>query len=126
MQPQQNDIEEEKLFKFVIEDDDFINSITNQFKPKQQLKDDFDFSKVDYNNYYINNGVQHIKQRLKTNLDDPYINLIINDAAKSIVTPLEEWNRRNFVNNNIQREYEEQKQETQEKENDISYITYLI
>lgn len=126
MQQQENDIESEKLFKYVIEDDDFINSITNQFKPKQQLKDDFDFSKVDYNNYYINNAVQHIKQRLKTNLDDPYINLIINDAAKSFVTPLEEWNRRNFVNNNIQREYEEEKQEKQEKENDISYITYLI
>ena len=38
MQQQQNDIEEEKLFKFVIEDDDFINSITNQFKPKQQRR----------------------------------------------------------------------------------------
>ena len=114
---QQKEIEEEKLFKYVIEDDDFINCITNQFKPKQQLKDDFDFSKVDYNNYYINNGVQHIKQRLKTNLDDPYINLIINESAKSIVTPLEEWNRRNFVNNNIQ-----VKQEKQEK----NYITYLI
>ena len=122
MQQQQNDIEEEKLFKFVIEDDDFINSITNQFKPKQQLKEDFDFSKVDYNNYYINNGVQHIKQRLKTNLDDPYINLIINDAAKSIVTPLEEWNRRKFVNNNIHNE----QQKEQKPEKDISYITYLI
>ena len=122
MQQQQNDIEEEKLFKYVIEDDDFINSITNQFKPKQQLKEDFDFSKVDYNNYYINNGVQHIKQRLKTNLDDPYINLIINDAAKSFVTPLEEWNRRNFVNDNIQNE----QQKEQKTEKDISYITYLI
>jgi hypothetical protein len=114
MQQQQNDIEEEKLFKYVIEDDDFIKSITNQFKQKQQLKEDFDFSKVDYNNYYINNGVQHIKQRLKTNLDDPYINLIINDAAKSFVTPLEEWNNRKLKNNNIQ------------NKKDISYITYLI
>ena len=120
---QQNENENEKQFKFVIEDDDFINSITNQFKPKQQLKDDFDFSKVDYNNYYINNGVQHIKNRLKTNLDDPYINLIINDCAKSIVTPLEEWNRRNFINNNTQNE---QQKEQKQEQKDISYITYLI
>ena len=123
---QQKESDEQKCFKYVIEDDDFISSITNQFKPKEQKKDDFDFSKVDYNNYYINNGVQHIKQRLKTTLDDPYINLIINDAAKSIVTPLKEWNRRNFINNNIQREYEEEKEQKQEKEKDISYITYLI
>ena len=107
---------EKRDIKFIIEDDEFIQSITSQFKlkeEKEQLKDDFDFSKVDYNNYYKNNGIQHIKSKMKSGLNDPLINILIEESAKNIVSPLEEWNNRNLVNNNIQ------------NKKDISYITYL-
>ena len=107
---------ENQNFTYVLEDEEFLQSITNQFKPKEQkeqLKDDFDFSKVDYNNYYVNNGIQHIKSKMKSNLNDPLINILIEESAKNIVTPLEEWNNRKLVNNNIQ------------DKKDISYITYL-
>ncbi len=50
---------------------------------------------------------------MKSGLDDPLINILIEESAKTIVTPLEEWNNRNFINNNIQ------------DKKDISYITYL-
>lgn len=106
-------------FTYVLEDEEFLQSITNQFKPKQpneekeQKKDDFDFSKVDYNNYYVNNGFEHIKRKMKTDLNDPLINILIEESAKNIVTPLEEWNRRNLINNNVK----EQKE--------VSYYTYL-
>ena len=111
---------EKRDIKFIIEDDEFIQSITSQFKLKEEkeqkehLKDDFDFSKVDYNNYYVNNGIQHIRNKMKSNLNDPLINILIEESAKNIVTPLEEWNNRNLVNNNIQ------------DKKDISYYTYLV
>ena len=110
---------EKQNIKFVLEDDVLLQSITNQFKSKEQIEvkeqidDNIDFSKVDYNNYYINNGIQHIKSKMKSGLDDPIINILIEESAKNIVTPLEEWNNRNFINNNIQ------------DKKDISYITYL-
>ena len=107
---------EKRDIKFIIEDDEFIQSITSQFKlkeEKEQLKDDFYFSKVDYNNYYKNNGIQHIKSKMKSGLNDPLINILIEESAKNIVTPLEEWNNRKLVNNNIQ------------DKKDISYYTYL-
>ena len=110
---------EKRDIKFIIEDDEFIQSITSQFKrkeekeEKEQLKDDFDFSKVDYNNYYVNNGIQHIRSKMKSNLNDPLINILVEESAKNIVTPLEEWNNRKLVNNNIQ------------DKKDISYYTYL-
>ena len=110
---------EKRDIKFIIEDDEFIQSITSQFKlkegkeQKEQLKDDFDFSKVDYNNYYVNNGIQHIRSKMKSGLNDPLINILIEESAKNIVTPLEEWNNRKLVNNNIQ------------DKKDISYYTYL-
>ncbi len=107
---------EKQDIKFILEDDELLQSITNQFKlteQKEDIKNNFDFSKVDYNNYYKNNGIQHIKSKMKSGLDDPLINILIEESAKSIVTPLEEWNNRNLVNNNIQ------------NKKDISYITYL-
>ena len=107
---------EKQDIKFVLEDDELLQSITNQFKQKEQkeeINNNFDFSKVDYNNYHKNNGIQYIKSKMKSGLDDPLINILIEESAKNIVTPLEEWNNRNFINNNIQ------------DKKDISYITYL-
>jgi hypothetical protein len=50
---------------------------------------------------------------MKSGLNDPLINILIEESAKNIVTPLEEWNNRKLVNNNIQ------------DKKDISYYTYL-
>jgi len=109
---------EKQHIKFILEDDELIQSITNQLKIKEQIEEqpnnNFDFSKADYNNYYINNGIQHIKNKMKSGLDDPLINILVEESAKTIVTPLEEWNNRNLVNNNIQ------------NKKDISYYTYLV
>ena len=104
---------EKENIKFVLEDNELLQSITNQFKQKEEQNNNFDFSKVDYNNYYKNNGIQHIKSKMKSGLNDPLINILIEESAKNIVTPLEEWNNRKLVNNNIQ------------NKKDISYITYL-
>ncbi len=106
-------------FTYVLEDEEFFKSITDQFKPKEPneekeyKKDNFDFSKVDYNNYYKNNGVEYIKSKMKNGLNDPLMNILIEESAKNIVTPLEEWNKRNFVNNNVNEKKE------------VSYYTYL-
>ena len=105
---------EKENIKFVLEDDELLQSITNQFKQKEEPNNNFDFSKVDYNNYYKNNGIQHIKSKMKSGLNDPLINILIEESAKNIVSPLEEWNNRNLINNNIQ------------DKKDISYYTYLV
>ena len=108
---------EKQHIKFILEDDELIQSITNQFKLKEQNEEqpinNFDFSKADYNNYYINNGIQHIKSKMKSGLDDPLLNILVEESAKNMATPLEEWNNRKLKNNNIQ------------DKKDISYITYL-
>lgn len=55
----------------------------------------------DINNYYKNKGIDHIKDNMKiTKIDDPVIDLILEEEAKKIMTPLEEWNIRGFINNN--------------------------
>ena len=53
-----------------------------------------------YNNYYKNQGIIHIKKRLKINIDDPIIDLVLEKDAEKIKTPLEEWNERKFKSNN--------------------------
>ena len=86
-----------------ITDDFFLNSLIIQLTTKQEEKEvnNFDFSKVNYNDFYKDNAEEIIKNRLKINRNDPYINLIVKEQAKLLdKTPLEDWEARNFINNN--------------------------
>ena len=81
----------------------FLNSLITQLtmKPTEKEMNNFDFSKVNYNDFYKDNAEEIIKNRLKINLNDPYINLIVKEQAKLLdKTPLEDWESRNFINNN--------------------------
>ncbi len=92
-----NDISQE-MENFIIHD------IISQFMP---MKNDTtesnetkeDISKISYNDYYINQGVDYIKRNVK--LDDPLMNLIFEKEAENITTPLNEWELRDFKNNNL-------------------------
>ena len=56
---------------------------------------------MNYNDFYKDNAEEIIKSRLKINRNDPYINLIVKEQAKLLdKTPLEDWESRNFKNNN--------------------------
>ena len=73
--------------------DDIIESLTPQ---KRQ------FELPEYNDYYKKQGINHIKKRLRINIDDPIIDLVLEKDAEKIKTPLEEWNNKGFkTNNNI-------------------------
>ena len=97
---------------FIVEDD-ILNDIINSFKIPEKY-DPFDFSKVDYNNYNKNRGIEFIKENGKIRLNDPLINLILEKEAENILTPLEEWQQRGFVNNN----------ENATKKIEVTYRTY--
>ena len=71
--------------------DDIIESLTPQKR---------EFELPEYNNYFKNQGINHIKKRLKINIDDPIIDLVLEKDAEKIKTPLEEWNERKFKSNN--------------------------
>ena len=99
-----------------ITDDLFLNSLIAQLttKPDEKELNNFDFSKVNYNDFYKDNAEEIMKNRLKINVNDPYINLIVKEQAKLLNKfPLEDWTERNFINNN-----------NQEKSNEKD-ITYL-
>ena len=86
-----------------ISDDFFLNSLISQLttKPNEKEVNSFDFSKVNYNDFYKDNAEEIIKNRLKINRNDPYINLIVKEQAKLLdKIPLEDWESRNFINNN--------------------------
>jgi hypothetical protein len=53
----------------------------------------------DINNYYKNQGIEYIKQKHHLK-DDPIIDLVLEEEAKQIMTPLEEWIAKGFKNNN--------------------------
>ena len=73
--------------------DDIIQSLTPQKR---------EFELPEYNNYFKNQGINHIKKRLRINIDDPIIDLVLEKDAEKITTPLEEWNNKGFkTNNNI-------------------------
>ena len=78
---------------------DILNDIINQFSNNEK---EFDYILFDYNNYYKNEGINHIKKNLKTNIDDPLIDLILEKEAENIKQPLDEWLDRGFINNNPQ------------------------
>jgi hypothetical protein len=90
------DMVSEEMENFIIQE------IINQFKPIEhdtnEEKGD-DISKISYNDYYINQGVNYIKRNVK--LNDPLLNLIFEKEAENITTPLDEWNMRDFKNNNL-------------------------
>ena len=94
----------------------FLNSLITQLtmKPTEKEMNNFDFSKVNYNDFYKDNAEEIIRQKLNIKLNDPYINLIIKEQAKLLdKTPLEDWKSRNFINNNINEK---------SNEKDITYL----
>jgi len=79
-----------------------IHDIINQFIPYSNGVEESkgeDISKISYNDYYINQGVDYVKRNVK--LNDPLINLIFEKEAENITTPLDEWQLRDFKNNNL-------------------------
>ena len=79
-----------------------IHDIINQFIPYSNGVDEEkseDISKIFYNDYYINQGVDYVKRNVK--LNDPLMNLIFEKQAENITTPLNEWELRDFKNNNL-------------------------
>ena len=79
-----------------------IHDIISQFMPMKNETNESkeDISKISYNDYYINQGVDYIKRNVK--LNDPLMNLIFEEEAKNLKTPLDEWELNDFkgkVNN---------------------------
>jgi hypothetical protein len=80
-----------------------IHDIISQFMPNKnetnEEKGEEDISKISCNDYYINQGVDYIKRNVK--LDDPLMNLIFEKEAENLKTPLDEWELKDFKNNNL-------------------------
>ena len=78
-----------------------IHDIISQFMPMKNETNESkeDISKISYNDYYINQGVDYIKRNVK--LNDPLMNLIFEEEAKNLKTPLDEWELKDFKNNNL-------------------------
>ena len=78
-----------------------IHDIIIQFMPMKNESNESkeDISKISYNDYYINQGVDYIKRNVK--LNDPLMNLIFEEEAKNLKTPLDEWELNDFKNNNL-------------------------
>ena len=78
-----------------------IHDIISQFMPMKNETNETkeDISKISYNDYYINQGVDYIKRNVK--LNDPLMNLIFEEEAKNLKTPLDEWELKDFKNNNL-------------------------
>ena len=81
-----------------------INDILSQFMPMKNETNESneskeDISKISYNDYYINQGVDYIKRNVK--LNDPLMNLIFEKEAENLKTSLDEWELKDFKNNNL-------------------------
>ena len=91
-------------------DDDFLNSLIYELtvKPDDRPQQKFNFEALNYNHFFTDNAEQIIKDRLKITLNDPYINNFVVETAKQIKkedkTPLQDWNERQFINNNNNKE----------------------
>jgi hypothetical protein len=86
--------EEEKLSEFELQ---LIEHIIAQFKvsDEKQVDEkqvDEDVSKITYNDYYKNQGINYIKRNIK--LNDPLLDPVFEAMAQNIKTPLEEWEER--------------------------------
>ena len=82
---------EEKLSEFEMQ---LIDNIIAQFK--FQMKNKFilheDLSKITYNDYYKNQGINYIKRNVKVN--HSFLDPVFKQMAQNIKTPLEEWEER--------------------------------
>ena len=79
-----------------------IHDIISQFMPMKNDESNETkeyISKISYNDYYINQGVDYIKRNVK--LNDPLMNLIFEEESNNLKTPLDEWQLKDFQNNNI-------------------------
>ena len=78
-----------------------IHDIISQFMPIKNNTNETkeDISKISYNDYYINQGVDYIKRNVK--LNDPLMNLIFEEESNNLKTPLDEWQLKDFQNNNL-------------------------
>ena len=81
--------EEEKLSEFELQ---LIEHIIAQFKVSDEKQVDEDVSKITYNDYYKNQGINYIKRNIK--LNDPLLDPVFEAMAQNIKTPLEEWEER--------------------------------
>ena len=83
---------EEKLDSYELQ---LIENIISQFKISDEKQvDDVseDVSKITYNDYYKNQGINYIKRNIK--LNDPLLDPVFEQMAQNIKTPLEEWDAR--------------------------------
>ena len=72
-----------------------IENIISQFKisdEKQVEEVSENVSKITYNDYYKNQGINYIKRNIK--LNDPLLDPVFEAMAQNIKTPLEEWEER--------------------------------
>ena len=87
---------EEKLSEFEMQ---LIDNIIAQFKPLDEKQVDEvsenvseDVSKITYNDYYKNEGINYIKRNIKYN--HSFLDPVFKAMAQNIKTPLEEWEER--------------------------------
>ena len=83
---------EEKLSEFELQ---LIDNIIAQFKPLDEKQVDEvseDVSKITYNDYYKNEGINYIKRNIKYNKS--FLDPVFKAMAKNLKTPLEEWEER--------------------------------
>ena len=102
--------EEEKLSEFELQ---LIDTIIQQFKVSDEKQVDTisqedaisqeDTSKITYNDYYKNQGINYIKRNIKLNV--PLLDPVFEAMAQNIKTPLEEWEER-FLKRNEKKKLE--------------------
>ena len=87
---------EEKLSEFELQ---LIDNIIDQFKLSDEKQVDEvsenvseDVSKITYNDYYKNEGINYIKRNIKFN--HSFLDPVFKAMAQNIKTPLEEWEKR--------------------------------
>ena len=87
---------EEKLSEF---EQQLIDNIISQFKISDEKQVDEvsenvseDVSKITYNDYYKNEGINYIKRNIKYN--HSFLDPVFKAMAQNIKTPLEEWEER--------------------------------
>ena len=90
-------------------ENEIINSIIAQYKPQvpdekqDQNQYQEDISKITYNDYFKNQGINYIKRNMS--LNDPLLDPLFEAMVANIKTPLEEWDNR-FGKNEKLRCYE--------------------
>jgi hypothetical protein len=73
-------------------ENEIINSIIVQYKPPDEKPVQEDISKITYNDYFKNQGINYIKRNMS--LNDPLLDPVFEAMAANIKTPLEEWDDR--------------------------------